>query len=576
MILGSLSVAATSLKAQQKAMDVVSHNIANVNTKGYSRQVANIASLTSEKIGGLSLGRGVEVNSVRRIVDTIINKAEITNGSKLAFWNAQQSGLNAVENVFGSLQSTGLASALDKFFLSWKQLANNPQDTGIKSNVRAKSSSLVNSLSNMRSQLSTVQANTNSNIDQAIIRANQVLDKIASLSVQINRQEVGGKGITGQANDLRDQRDQALRDLSKIIPVQQVSTLDGSFMIQTINGDLLAQDNIARHLARGSAITGSFADIVIAGTGSPITSLAQGGEIGGMIELRDNKLGNYINQIDSLAANLIFSVNQLHANGAPASHLSSISAEQGSNATLAIDNANQTAPFAAQIKTGSFNVHVYDNTGAATPAGGTSITITAGTSTMTTIAASINAIAGVTAAVDSNGKLSITAAAGQTFTLSDDTSNMLAAYEINTFFQGNNANSIALSNRVQNDANAINTGKVTPASSYIAVADNSIALSITALQNTLISVDGSTAASLHDRTTSLSTRFGTDSGIAKQQQDFRTVEAESLQNQRQVISGVNIDEELISMITFQRAYQASAKVITTSNQMLDSLLGLIR
>jgi len=576
MILGSLSIAATSLKAQQKAMDVVSHNIANVNTKGYSRQVADIASLASEKIGGLSLGRGVEVNGVRRIVDTIINKAEITNGSKLAFWSTQQSGLNAVENVFGSLQSTGLASALDKFFLSWKQLANNPQDNGVKANVRAKSSSLVNSLSNMRSQLSTVQANTNSNIDQAIIRANQGLDQIASLSVQINRQEVGGKGIAGQANDLRDQRDQALRNLSKIIPVQQVSTLDGSFMIQTLNGDLLAQDNVARHLARGSAIAGSFADIVIAGTGSPITSLAQGGEIGGMIELRDNKLGNYIKQIDSLAANLIFSVNQLHANGASASHLSSISAEQGSKPTLAIDNANQTAPFAAQIKTGSFKVHVYDNTGAATPAGGTSITITAGTSTMTTIAASINAIAGVTAAVDSNGKLSITAAAGKTFTLSDDTSNMLAAYEINTFFHGNSADSIALANRVQNDANAINTGKVTPASSYVAVADNSVALSITALQNTLLNVDGSTAASLHDRTTSLSTQFGTDIGIAKQQQDFRTVEAESLQNQRQAISGVNIDEELISMITFQRAYQASAKVITTSNQMLDSLLGLIR
>jgi len=577
MIFDSLNIAATSLKAQQKAMDVVSHNIANVNTAGYSRQTTDVVSMASQPVSGLNFGRGVEVNGVRRIIDPIINQAELNNATKLTYWTTQHNGLSSVENVFGSLQSTGLASALDNFFLSFKQLANNPQDNGHKVNVRAKSTSVINSLVNMRDQLVTVQANTNANIDQSITKANQILDHIAALSAQIHRQEVGSKGTSGQANDLRDQRDQALRDLSKIVPTQHVTSLDGSFLVQTLDGNLLTQDNIARHLSRGTSGTGSFTNIVIAGTNTPIANTEQGGQIGAMIDLRDNKLGGYISNIDSLAANLIFSVNQLHANGASIPQ-TRMTASQSGNASLTVNHSTQTAPFAAQIKTGSFNLHVYDSNGVATTA---NIAINASTSSLNSIVTSINtAAAGVTAAVDSAGHLTITgdtvAGKQNTFSLSGDTSNFLAAYEINTFFSGSTAGTIGLSSAIQNNAGLINTGKIDPATSNVQLGDNSIALAILALQNSPLNVDGSTAASLHDRTTSLSTQFGTDVGIAKQQTDFRTIESQSLLNQKQAVSGVNIDEELIAMLKFQRAYQASAKVITTSNQMLDSLMGLIR
>jgi len=576
MIFDSLNIAASSLKTQQRAMDVVSHNIANVNTPGYSRQTADLATIASEKIGGLNLGRGVGIMNVRRIVDPIIAQAQLNNASQLAYWNTTHTGLNSVENVFGSLQSTGLASALDDFFLAWKKLANNPQDHGQKVNVRAKSSVLVNSLNNMKNQLGTVQTNTDANIDQSITKTNQILDNIASLTMRINRQESGNKGAIGQANDLRDQRDQAVRDLSTLIPLQQVNTADGGLMLQTLGGDLLVQDGNARHLARGTSGTGNFSTIVIEGSNSAIDQSLQGGQIGGMINLRDNKLANYIQQIDSIAANLIFSTNQIHASAASATHQSALTSEQTSNPALALDAAGQPAPFAAQITSGSFKLHIYDSTGAAIPAGGTAITITAGVTTMNSIATAINAVAGVSAAVDASGRLSITAAAGNTFSLSGDTSNMLAAYEINSFFHGNNAGSLALSSNIQNSAGAINAGQADAATSVVQAGDNSAALSILALQNKALSIDATASASLHDRTTSLSTLYGTDTSVSLQQKDYRTVEGDSLKNQRQAISGVNTDEELISMIKFQRAYQASAKIITTTNQMLDSLLGLIR
>lgn len=576
MIFDSLHIAASSLKTQQRAIDVVSHNIANANTSGYSRQIADLSTIGSEKLGGLNLGRGVQVANVRRVVDQIVNQAQLENNSQLAYWNTTNTGLNTVENVFGSLQSTGLASSLDGFFLSWKQLANNSQDSGMQVNVRAKSSVLIDNLNNMKQQLVKVQNNTDANIDSTITKANQVLDNIAALNVQINRQEAGNQGSIGMANDLRDQRDQAVRDLTVLLPVQRVNTADGGLMLQTPNGDLLVQDSTARHLSRGAATASGFQSIEIAGSGVAIDQSLQSGQLGGMINLRDNKMGNYINQLDSIAANLIFSTNQIHASGANNSHLTTIASGQGGNAALALDDPTQTAPFAAQIQSGSFKIHVYDATGAATPPGGVAINVTAGTTTMTSLAASINAVAGVAATVDATGHLNITAAAGGSFALSNDTSNVLASYEINTFFSGADAGSIALSAAIQNSATAINSGQADALTSVTAAGDNSSALAILGLQNTALAVDGTTAASLHDRTTSLSTLYGSDTAVSLQQKDYRTIEADSLNNQQQAISGVNTDEELVSMIKFQRAYESSAKVITTTNQMLDSLMGLIR
>ncbi|PJA32063.1 MAG: flagellar hook-associated protein FlgK, partial [Zetaproteobacteria bacterium CG_4_9_14_3_um_filter_53_7] len=540
------------------------------------RQTASLTSAAPDNIGSFSFGRGVDLNSVTRTVDPMLNQAQLTNSSQLAYWKEVNSGLVNIENIFGSLQSTGLSSALDNFFQSWQQLANNPQDGAQRVNVRANASMVVTNLSNMNQQMLNTQATTNTRIDQVIGSANSILDNIASLTIQINRQEIGSQGVSGMANDLRDQRDQAVRDLSAIIPVQEVSTRDGSFMLQTVNGDLLSQDGVARHLARGAAVAGSFAEVTIAESGQPLSGALTSGTIGGLIDLRDNKIGTYIQQLNSIAANLIFSTNQIHASGTGLTGVTTLSAEQASNTILPLNDPTQTAPFASKIQSGSFQIHVYDAAGTATPAGGTAINITAGVTNMNDIASSLNAVTGITATIDGTGHLNISAAAGSTFRLSDDSSNMLAAYEINTFFHGANAASLSVSSTIQNNASAMNAGRVDLATSASNIGDNTAATAILALQNLQLSVDGTPSFSLHERTASLSTQYGTDVSISAQQLNYRTAESDSLTSQRQAIAGVNVDEELIQMIKFQRAYESSAKIITTTNQMLDSLLGLIR
>jgi len=574
VIFDSLGIAASSLKAQQKAMDVVSHNIANVNTPGYSRQKGNISPLIPDQVAGLNIGRGVELNNISRVVDPIVNQAMLKNGSQQAFWQNIQSGLNSVESSFGSLQSTGLSAAIDDFFLSIQAMANNPQDLAQKANVRNKSETLTMQLSNMSQQLQSAQAAADAKIDNDIQSANTILDHIASLNVQIKQQESSAQGITGQANDLRDQRDQAIRDLSVLIPIQEVRTNDNGVLLQSMGGDLLVQDNISNHLARGANSQG-FGSIVLAGSNAIVTGLKQGGSIGGSMTLRDDKLGGYLKDLDSLARNLAFGINQVQASGVGSSRTSKMLSGLGvSSPALSVDNVAQSNPYIGQIQSGSFTMHVYDATGAVV--GKASIAITAGVSTMASIATDISSnVPGVTASVDSAGRLVIDAGSNN-MGFSGDSSNFLAAYQINSIFQGASAAGMKLSSEVAANAGVIATGRIDATTSAIQTGDNTAALAMMAVQNTKVSFDGSTANSLSTRTSLLSSNYGNDVALAAQQSQFHKAESESLRQQREAFSGVNMDEELVTMIKFQRAYEASAKVIQTSNQMMNALLGLIR
>jgi len=541
MIFSALNVAASSLKTQQKAIDVVSHNIANVNTPGYSRQKAELGALSPEQLGAFDFGRGVGLDSISRSVDQVVNQALLSNGPQQNYWQELKTGLTSIENVFGSLQSTGLSAAMDDFFFATQQMANAPEDAAQKFNMRTKSTALTTQISSMSNQLQAVQQAADANINQHLVSANNLLTTIGSLNVQIRQHEGTSQGL--------------------------------------ISGNLLVQDGEVRQLARGAAgANGNFKSIVIAGTNTAVSGLDKGGKIGGSIALRDDRVGGYIKDLDNIAVNLSFAINQANASGVGSSRVSQIQSGLGvANSALSVSDAAQNNPFAGQIQNGSFTVHVFDAAGVPlTPVSKASINITAGVSSMASIAADINAnVPGVTASVDISGKLLMNAGAN-TVGFSDDSSNFLAAYQVNSLFQGTSAASLKVSDAVQADAGLISTGQIDLTTSGINMGDNRAALLMVDLQNKPASLDGATAVTLSGRTSLLSTKYGNDVALANQQQSFFQAEASSLNQQRQAFSGVNVDEELVSMIKFQRAYEASAKVIQTTNQMLDSLMGLIR
>jgi len=573
MITGALNTAASSIKAQQQAIDVISHNIANVNTPGYSRQTAKLATMTPDTLANFHFGRGVQLQSIQRAVDPFLTRSLNTNSNQLAFSQTMEQGLNGVESVFGSLDTPGLSTSLDDFFQAYQLLANNPQDAAQRNNVRARGVDIATSLNTMRSQLIDAQNSANQGISDRINKVNLLLDQIASLNTQISAQEGAS---SNPANDLRDQRDIAVRDLSTLMPVQTVNGNNRSFLLQSMSGDLLVQDGDTRQLARGGTAGTGFTGVAIAANGVPVSGIDSGGEIGGLITLRDSRLGSYITQLDSLAANLSFGLNQLHASGAGLTLPGSVTSEQTVTAAAsAVDAAAQNIPFAAQIVSGSFKVHVYDSTGTPVSAGGTNITITKGSTTVNQVISQLTAVSGITASLDSSGRIVINAGSGRVG-FSGDTSNFLAAYEIGSFFHGNSAANISISATIKANANYIAAGAINATSSLNNPGGNDIALKIIDFQNTALAVDGSTKSSVLDRTSNLGVNYATHVQSASRERVFRSAEAQSLNAQRQAIAGVSTDQELINMIKFQRAYQASAKVIQTSNQMLDSLLSLIR
>ena len=573
MILRALNVGASSLLAQQKALDVISQNIANVNTPGYSRQTAELVSAVPDYIAGRDYGNGVNVANIRRSLDPILAQSQVTNNSLTSLAQTLQQGLSNIEATFGNLDVPGLTTTLDDFFQAQQQLANTPEDPISRLNVQTRAQDIAIRVSGMHQQLVEGQSAANQEISPLVTQVNNLLDQIAGLNKHILVNESSGQ-LSNSANDLRDQRDMAVMELSKLIPLQKVATNNGGLILQTPGGDLLIQNDTARHLRLGPAVGSSFSNIEFTDTGMPAQGLEQGGKLGGLITLRDNQMSSYLQTLDSLAANLTFAVNQLHSGGTGSTAVTQYTSAQPSGNPAGAVNADANIPFAAKIVDGTFTLHVIDAVPPTIP-GGTAINITAGTTTLNQIATDISAIAGVTASVNAAGQLVIDGGANR-IVFANDTSNVLAAYEINAFFHGGSAADFSVDSAILNDAGRIATAAADATTSDIAPADNSVALAILALRDTAVSVDGSTAGSPVQRAANLASAYGLDVAATSQQLSYREAEASSLSSQRESISGVNMDEELVKMMQFQRAYEAAAKIIQTSNQMLDSLMGLIR
>ena len=580
MISDALNIAANALAAQQQAIDVISQNVSNVNTPGYSRQTPEMAALSPTVINGLSIGNGATVDNIQRAANPILNQAIAGNDSQVAYWQAMQQGLSGLNAAFGSIGGTTLSSSLDSFFQAFQTLANNTQNAGTAASQQAVVTSaqgLATQITGMSQQLVNQQSANFQQIPTMLDSVNSLLDKIASLNANIANQYATS---TSPPSTLLDQRDAAINQLSKLIPVQQVSTStasSGSIMLQTPGGDMLVSGDTAQHLALGTGSTATNINIVDQGTSIPVTGLDQGGQLGCTAELT-GKIDGYLKQLNSLAGNLAFSVNQLQASGTGTSAVSSYTAGQAAadpaGASTAV-NLDTNIPFASQIATGSFKVYVLDASGNPVNAGGTTINVTAGTTTLANIASQISAVSGISSANVANGKLTINGGTNHVV-FGADSSNFLAAYEVNGFFHGSTAANLSVASAVQADPGRVATTAIDPATSTVPAGGNSVAQAIYALSQSAVSIDGSTAASFSTRASSLAGGFGQDTSGAQQQLSAQQAVGTSLSNQWQSISGVNLDQEMVSMLQFQQAYQASAKLISTTSTMLDTLMGVMK
>jgi len=570
-LIGSLQVGRSGLLASQAALQVAGQNLANLATEGYHRQSISLAPERSQEIGpGLFLGRGVKIQSITRVIDEALEARLRGAVSDQSASEVRQQLLGRIEAIENEFSGTDLSNALSEFFNAFSQLSNNPQDVSSRTLLAEQAGSLTGFINDLNEELGKVQIQTIGQTDQALAATNDLLTRIASLNAQIAVQSRGSGGAPG----LRDQRDVLLTELSQFLDISTVEQLSGS--VDVFVGSLpIVLNNRSRgvELLKENINGETVTKVVISADKSPLDITS--GELGALIQFKGQDVQDAIDDLDTLAAQLIFQVNRIHSRGQGMDLVDSVIGTTAvTDPTVAL---NDPATDLSILPThGSFQMHVVQkSTGQVIT---TTINIDldgvnpASDTTLTTLAADIDAAANITASVTSDGRLQIDADTSDfQISFSDDNSDTLAVLGINTFFTGRDAFDIQV-----NEVIAANPRLIAAAASGASGANagnNNNALAIAALRDeALTELSG---LSLSQHWSRHVEDFAVRQAQARQQLQADIVIREGLATQQQSISGVNADEESIDLIQYQRAYQASARLLSVIDEMLETLIASV-
>jgi flagellar hook-associated protein 1 FlgK len=569
-ILGLMDIAKRALAAQQLAVEVTSHNISNVNTAGYSRQTPVFETSMALPTPYGSLGYGVQVTGIERAFDPFVAARLDQNTSSMAYYKSLAADLNQVAGIFNETQDGGLNELLSKFWDSWNDLADNPSGSGERQSLLNQAENLADAISSRADQLVTFRTSITQRLGPTIDEINSAAARIADLNQQIKAIETPEH----QANDLRDERQVQLNKLSELIGVHYYTTGDGDINVSLANGTSLVEGANAWSLRCEISATDQV-QVIWQGPNSTeldVTAGLSGGQLSAQIDLRDTLIPQYQTSLDNLAQELIAGVNAQHSQGVGLEMLSTATSSYFvTTADLAqplVNNPSLT--FGDRIAAGTFNVHVEDGSGASTA---TAITIT-GATTLNDLAAALDAVAGISASVVTTGtenRLQITADAGYSFGFSEDDSNVLMGLGVNTFFTGDNAYSMGVNDAVTQNPNLIAAGQIDSGTGAHPIGDNRNALALADLGDQPVGPGGLTYGEAYRQ---LVTDIGLDTEQAGNNQNYFQGLVDQFTQLRDSVSGVSLDEELTNLIKFQRAYQAAAKMVTTADELLQTLLTL--
>ena len=327
------NTASTALAAQRVAIDVTGQNIANVNTVGYSRQRAILESGPSTTHNGIPLGNGVYVATVQRLYDGVINQQLNDGNSTYGNNEAKLKSLQQLEPFFNELTGNALGDAMQKFSDSWQSLSLNPAGAAERQTVIGRANILIDTFHQLNDGVRNVQSFADTSIAGVATDITAKAREIASLNVQIRQSEL----VSGSANELRDQRDTLLKDLTKLVGVSYSEQSDGTLTVSLPGGQALVTGaqyaqvyanpvtttdanmpnpkNEIRITAIGfpPPTANTATDTEVSGTIGG-TNNTKGG-VGGLLYIRDTVMPSYLSKLDETAYNLSYQVNTQHAAG---------------------------------------------------------------------------------------------------------------------------------------------------------------------------------------------------------------------------------------------------------------------
>lgn len=572
----SFIIGRTALNASQLAIQVAGDNLANAATRGYHRRVASMSPMSgSVGADGLYRGRGVSVSSISRAMDTAIQARLRSAVSQQEASVVSRDLLDQVGTVFNSLSDSGLNNQLGEFFDAFSELANNPSAAETRTLIIENGAALANVVRRMRSDLLELRTQADQQLDTVVGQANAILEEISSLNGQIARTEQGG----GEDAGLRDRRESLLEDLSGMIDISIVEDPNGVVDV-FVGSTPIVLGGQARPLEvqtfDDNGATGKR--LILGDDGQKLSPTS--GRIGAILAERDGAVQQAIDDLDSLASNLIFEVNRLHSSGRTFPGMTNTTGTQRVGAAdqpLAFnDPANVTLanlPFAPV--SGGFDITVTDAATGLTQSVRIDVDLDgidaagapgfADDTSMEDIRDAINAVSGMNAQITAEGRLRIWSDPGTEFGFADDTSGVLAVLGVNTFFEGQDASDIDVRNELRTNPLLLSTGAQE--------GSNEIALAIAGLRDAATPALGNLSlTAFWQRTTD---RVAVQGGAAAAQLGASSQVRANLQAQQSAVSGVSIDEESINLITFQRQFQAAAQFISTVDELTQTLIGLV-
>ncbi len=674
-----LDIAKTALSAQQYGLNVTGHNIANVNTKGYSRQRLVMEACQPTLYAGMFMGRGVDTEDVARVSDQLIENQLMQENSSLMSSQEMENYLQILESFFSESSTTTTSSMLADFWNLWQDLSNNPSGIPERNALYEHSLLIAEQFNILDADLAQMTTDLTNAARIGVQKINELTAEIAEINDQIV-----GLEATASANDFKDMRATKISELAEYLDVKTFEQDNGSVTVVTSKGYPLVSGKTSFNLQMGGADGNGLEWVGSQGAVIDITNDIVNGKMGGWLDMRDEIVAKYKLDLDSMVKEFVWAVNKQHSQGVGLEGFSTVTGTYAvSDAGEELGTQASGLTYSDKISDGTFNLWVYDADGNLVGGKPNIIIVDADTggTTLTSLSAAIDGVGNITSSI-TGGNLQVDAASGYTLAFSDDTSNVLAALGINTLFTGASAGGIGVNEKIGLNKNHIavaqvynnvgpavaasgnsSTGTITTDGPYtgtvdvtyyieitggndetdaqyrwstdqtnwtnvditvdgnpytlgadgvrvtfnsgnyavgdtftidvtqatdtygtFAAGDNANALAIADLQYASVAIaqwtcdrtsgntQGNVTTTIGGYYNAMAGSIGISSASISNAREFSEAMMSKLSQIRDSISAVSLDEEMTNLIKFQHAYSAAAKLITVSDEMLETIL----
>lgn len=571
----SLSVASTialsALRASQVGISVTSSNIANADVDGYTVKTANQVSTVAA-----STGSGTAVTSITGGVDKYVFASLISANADLGAASVTASYTDQLQALMGSTTGsedggTSVATLVTDLQTAVNSLASSPEDDTVQSEVIAAADSLASSLRETSASIQSLRSDADQQIADDIDTVNDALQTIDDLNEAILAAEAKGASTA----DLEDERNAAIETISSLIDIKTTTASNGSIYISTIGGTALLTSSV--HELSFSASATVNASSVLSGVsvdGKDITDELTSGEIGGLLTLRDTTLVEAQDELDALAIALIDTMNAVTADG------SAVPAPESLTGVTGVSSADTLSA------SGSVRIAQVDEDGVLVAYTDLDLSSYA---TVGDLVSALDAIDGIDASLDSDGKLTISSTTADTGIvigaldgdMAGDGTSFSSYFGLNALFTGSSAASVSLSSTIADDASALAIGTLSTSTTVGAtvltsgsttVADALLAAMTETQSFEAVGGIGSTTVTLGDYAARIVSDFASRASDAEEVETSAETLATSLSDTIASRSGVNIDEETAKLSDYQALYSAAAQVIQAANEMFEALL----